>query len=88
MNDLQCCVFCSFILSLILLFNCWKHIVISCVMGRIQLNFNLSISLMRSPISVVKLRLQCFLLPCGMCALYALVRMELKCAIVVSMLVF
>ena len=42
---------------------------------------------MRKPISGVKLGLQCFLLPCGMCALSALVTTELNCAIDVSMLV-
>ena len=37
-NDLQFCVFCSFILALISLFNCWRCVVISCVRGRVELN--------------------------------------------------
>ena len=61
--------------------------VISCVRGRVELNFNLSLSLMRRPISGVKLVLWCFLLPRGMCALSSLVMMELNCAIDVSMFV-
>ena len=43
--------------------------VISCVRGRVKLNFSLSLSVMRCPISGVKLMLYCFLLPRGMCAL-------------------
>ena len=57
----------------------------SCVRGRVELNFNLSRYFMRRSISGVKLGLKCFLLPRGMCALSALVMTELKCAIVVSM---
>ena len=56
----------------------------SCVRGRAELNFYLSISIMMGPIYGVKLGLLCFLLPRGMCALSALVMKELKCAIVVS----
>ena len=37
-----------------------------CVRGRVKMNFNLFLSLMRRPISGVKLGL-CFLLPRGMC---------------------
>ena len=69
MNDLQFCVFSSYILSLISLFKYWRCTVISCVRGRVELNFNVSLSLMRRPISGVKLVLKCFLLPRGMCAL-------------------
>ena len=52
-----------------------------CEEGGVELNFNLSLSLMRWPISGVKLGLWCFLLPCGVCALSALVMTELKCAL-------
>ena len=55
MNDLQFSVFCSYILSLILLFHSWRRIVISCVRGRVELDFYLSLSLMKRPISGVKL---------------------------------
>ena len=58
-----------------------------CVRGRVEFSFILSRCFMRRSISGVKLELKCFLLPRGMCALSALVMMELKCAIVVSMLV-
>ena len=52
-----------------------------------ELNFNLSLSLMRWPISGLKLGLYCFLLPLGVCALSVLVMTEFNCAIDVSMLV-
>ena len=39
-NNLQFCVFCSFILSLISLLSCWRCLVMSCVRGRVELNFN------------------------------------------------
>ena len=60
--------------------------VISCVRGWVESNFNLPLSLMRWPISGVKLGL-CFLLPLGICVLSALVMTELNCATDVSMLV-
>ena len=54
MNALQFCVLCSYVLSLISLFKYWRHMVISCVKGRVELNFNLFLSLMKRPISGVK----------------------------------
>ena len=49
-----------------------------CVWGGVELNFNLSLSLMRQPISGVKSGLSRFLLPRGMCAPSALVDDEVE----------
>ena len=56
MNDLQFCIFYLYVLPLIL-FNCWRPIVISCVRGTVELNFNLSLSIMRQNITEEMFRL-------------------------------